>query len=278
LIINNNKKESIVSNTRVTLSVDKSGIAEVKLNRPDKLNALDMDMFKAINKTISKIKKDKNIRVVIVSGEGADFCSGLDVKAVMKSPSAAMKLLFKWLPGNANLAQKVTARWRKLPVPVIMAIHGRCWGGGMQIALGGDFRIVHPQSSLSIMESRWGLIPDMAGNTALTRLMPIDQAMKLAMTAETFSAQQGQEYNLVTEVHEHPIKAAKELANQLIKRSPDVLAALKKLYQNNWTGSERDMLAKESLYQIKILSGKNQRIAVSKEQGKDKSYKPAKNW
>lgn len=267
-----------MSNSRVNLSIDKNGIAEVKLNRPDKLNALDMDMFKAINKTISKIKKDKSIRVVIVSGEGADFCSGLDIKAVMKSPTAAIKLLFKWLPGNANLAQKVTAGWRKLPVPVIMAIHGRCWGGGMQIALGGDFRIVHPESSLSIMESRWGLIPDMAGNTALTRLMPIDQAMKLAMTAETFTPQQGVEYQLVTEVNEHPEKAAKELANQLIKRSPDVLAALKKLYQNNWNGSERDMLAKESWYQIKILSGKNQGIAVSREQGKDKPYKPAKNW
>ena len=267
-----------MSEPRVTLNINENGIAEVKLNRADKLNALDMPMFKALDKTISKIKKNKSVRVVIVSGDGDDFCSGLDVKAVMKSPSAAISLLFKWLPGNASLAQRVTARWRKLPVPVIMAIHGRCWGGGMQIALGGDFRIVHPKASLSIMESRWGLIPDMAGNTALTRLMPIDQALKLAMTAETFSPQQGQAFNLVTEISEHPQEAAKELANQLIKRSPDVLAALKKLYQNHWTGTERQMLAKESWYQVRILSGKNQRIAVSREQGKDKSYQVAKNW
>lgn len=267
-----------MSDSRVTLTISDDGIAHVKLNRPEKLNALDMPMFKAINHVISQIKKDKRIRVVIVSGEGGDFCSGLDIKAVMKSPSAALSLLFKWLPGNANLAQKVTAKWRSLPVPVIMAIHGRCWGGGMQIALGGDFRIATAESSLSIMESRWGLIPDMAGNTALTRLMPIDQAMKLAMTAETFSGAQGLEYNLITELSPTPVESAKERAKQLVKRSPDVLAAIKKLYQNNWTRGQRDMLSKESWYQVRILSGKNQKVAVAKEQGKDRNYVKPKNW
>ena len=217
-----------MSEQRVTLSVDENGIAEVKLNRPDKLNALDMPMFKAIEQTIKKIKKNKSIRVVIVSGEGQDFCSGLDIKSVLKHPTSALKLLFKWLPGNANLAQKVTADWRNLQVPVIMAIHGRCWGGGMQIALGGDFRIATQDASFSIMESRWGVIPDMAGNTGLARLMPIDQAMKLAMTAETFNGEQALEYNLLTELSDNPAESAKELAKQLIKRSPDVLAAIKK--------------------------------------------------
>ena len=267
-----------MSEQRVTLSVDENGIAEVKLNRPDKLNALDMPMFKAIEQTIKKIKKNKSIRVVIVSGEGQDFCSGLDIKSVLKHPTSALKLLFKWLPGNANLAQKVTADWRNLQVPVIMAIHGRCWGGGMQIALGGDFRIATQDASFSIMESRWGLIPDMAGNTGLTRLMPIDQAMKLAMTAETFNGEQALEYNLLTELSDTPVESAKELAKQLIKRSPDVLAAIKKLYQNNWVNGQRSMLAKESWYQVRILSGKNQKIAVAKEQGKEKDYRQAKSW
>ncbi len=267
-----------MSEQRVTLTVDEDGIAEVKLNRPDKLNALDIPMFKAIEKTIKKIKKDKLIRVVIVSGEGQDFCSGLDIKSVLKHPTSALKLLFKWLPGNANLAQKVTANWRTLQVPVIMAIHGRCWGGGMQIALGGDFRIATQDASFSIMESRWGLIPDMAGNTGLTRLMPIDQAMKLAMTAETFNGEQAFEYNLLTELSDNPNETAKELAKQLITRSPDVLAAIKKLYQNNWVNGQRSMLAKESWYQVRILSGKNQKIAVAKEQGKDRDYRQAKSW
>ena len=267
-----------MSHSRVILSVDDNGIAHVKFNRPEKLNALDMAMFYAIDKTINKIKKNKTIRAVILSGEGQDFCSGLDIKSVMKNQSSAIKLLFKWWPGKANLAQKVTAKWRALPVPVIMAIHGRCWGGGMQIALGGDFRIAAADASLSIMESRWGLIPDMAGNTALTRLMPIDQAMKLAMTAETISAQQALDYHLLTEVSDDPLESAKALANQLITRSPDVLAALKKLYQQQWSGTESSMLAKESWYQVRILSGKNQRIAVAREQGKDKEYTSAKTW
>ena len=267
-----------MSESRVTLTVDENGIAEVKLNRPDKLNALDMPMFRAIDKTINKIKKDTSIRVVIVSGEGNDFCSGLDIKSVMKSPIAAISLLLKWLPGNANLAQKVTAKWRKLPVPVIMAIHGRCWGGGMQIALGGDFRIATPDASMSIMEARWGLIPDMAGNTALTQLMSIDQAMKLAMTAETFTGQQALDYHLVTELNDQPIDAANSLAKQLIQRSPDVLAAVKKLYQRNWTKSQRSMLATESWYQVRILSGKNQKVAVAKEQGKERDYNKPKSW
>lgn len=267
-----------MSEQRVTLTVTEDGIAEVKLNRPDKLNALDMPMFKALTQTIKKIKKDKSIRVVIVSGEGQDFCSGLDIKSVLKHPSSALKLLFKWLPGNANLAQKVTANWRSLQVPVIMAIHGRCWGGGMQIALGGDFRIATQDASFSIMESRWGLIPDMAGNTGLTRLMAIDQAMKLAMTAETFNGEQALDYNLLTELSDNPTEKAKELAKQLIRRSPDVLAAIKKLYQNNWVNDQRSMLAKESWYQVRILSGKNQKIAVAKEQGKDRDYHQAKSW
>ena len=267
-----------MSEQRVTLEIDNLGIARVKLNRPDKLNALDMPMFKALVAVIKQIKKNKRVRVVIVSGNGEDFCSGLDIKAVMKSPLAAASLLLKWLPGNANLAQKVTSAWRKLPVPVIMAIHGRCWGGGMQIALGGDFRIACPDASLSIMEAKWGLIPDMAGNTALTRLMPIDQAMKLAMTAQTFTAPQGKEYQLLTQVEQDPEQAAYRLALELSERSPDVLAAIKKLYQKQWHNSERAMLATESWYQVKILTGANQKIAVAKAQGKDKEFKAAKKW
>ena len=262
------------SNTKVTVSIDQQGIAEVVLNRPEKLNALDMEMFKAINKTINELKNNKQIRVVILHGAGDDFCSGLDIKAVMKSPNSAIRLLAKWLPGNANLAQKVTANWRKLSVPVIAAIHGRCWGGGMQIALGADFRIAAPDSSLSIMEAKWGLIPDMAGNSALAKLMPIDQAMKLTMTAQTFNGNQGQDYQLITEVNDQPLTRARALASELLNTSPDVLAATKKLFYKNWHRSQRNMLGDESWYQIKILAGKNQRIAAQKASGEEKEFKP----
>lgn len=262
----------------VTLNIQDNGVAQVTLNRPDKLNALNLDMFKAINKTISLIDNNKRIRVVILSGAGEDFCSGLDIKSVMSRPINAIKLLFKWLPGNRNLAQKVTNEWRKLNIPVIAAIHGRCWGGGLQIALGADFRIAHQDASLSIMESKWGLIPDMAGNTQVRKLMPIDQAMKLTMTAEVLTAEQALQYNLLTEVTDDPLDRANQLALSLIEKSPDVLAAIKKLYNDNWNGSERALFAKESWYQVKILAGKNQSIATKKALGKDATYKNRGNW
>ena len=159
-------------------------IAHVKLNRADKLNALDMAMFIAIRSTIKQLRKNRTIRAVIVSGNGDDFCSGLDVKSIMKSPMSMVKLLFKALPWRANLAQVVSTGWQDIPAPVICAIHGRCWGGGLQIALGGDFRISTPDASISIMESRWGLIPDMGGTLALKELLSLDKAKELAIVNE----------------------------------------------------------------------------------------------
>lgn len=261
-------------NSRVTYQVDGSGIAEVILNRPDKLNALDLSMFKAIDNTIKQIKKDKRVRVVIVRGAGDDFCTGLDTKSVLTSASNAVKLLFKWWPSKGNLAQRVSQGWRGLSVPVIMAIHGRCWGGGMQIALGGDFRIAQQQASLSIMEAKWGLIPDMGGNMVLRQLMPVDQAMELTMTAKVLNAAQAKQLNLVTHTADDVLTAARELAVSLLSTSPDVLAATKKLYLNNWCRPDGAFLAKESWYQIKVLSGKNQRIAVKKARGQEAEFQP----
>ena len=151
-------------------------IALVRLNRPDKHNALNLDMFLAIDATIKAIKKNRNIRAVIVSGNGESFCSGLDIKSMLKKPQNALKLLWKWLPGNANLAQRVSVGWRRLDIPVIMAIHGKCWGGGMQIALGGDYRIASTTSSLAVLEAKWGLIPDMGGTIALKQCMSLDSS------------------------------------------------------------------------------------------------------
>lgn len=146
---------------RVTLQVD-NNIALVTLNRPEKRNALDMAMFRAIVDVQKQIAKRRDIDVVILTGSGEDFCSGLDVKSVFSNKMDAVKLLWKWWPFNPNLAQKVTLGWQQLSVPVISAVHGRCWGGGLQIAMGADYVIANKQASLSIMEAKWGLIPDMS--------------------------------------------------------------------------------------------------------------------
>ena len=268
-----------MNNPCVTL-VNKNNIAYVTLNRPEKRNALDIAMFKAIDKVSRQLRKDRNIRAVIVTGAGEDFCSGLDVKSVMQDKATVLTLLRKWLPGKANLAQRVSCNWRRVPVPVIMVIQGRCWGGGLQIALGADFRYASPDASLSVMEGKWGLIPDMGGNLALRELLGRDVAMRLSMTAEVISAQSALDIGLITGVSEDPLKTAEELAAVIIERSPDTVAAVKKLYTQNWTRPDWIMLAKESYYQVRILLGKNQSRAVSKQLKPDgnSTYQPRQRW
>ncbi|MBU2882815.1 crotonase/enoyl-CoA hydratase family protein [Psychrosphaera sp. B3R10] len=253
---------------RILLNIDDDGIAWVTLNRPEKLNALDMEMFKALDKTIKLIKSNHDVRCVVVKGEGPDFCTGLDVGSIIKKPMSGIRLLFKWLPGNSNLAQRVSTKWRGLAVPVIMAISGRCWGGGLQIALGGDFRIAEHTASFSIMENHWGLIPDMGGNKALSYLLPMDQAMKLAMTAEEFDASKAKELGIITDVTNDLNKSCRDFANRLMNRSPDAISAIKRLYTTKWHRSERAMLAAESLLQVRVLTKRNQKIAVARAKGK----------
>ena len=263
----------------VKLEID-NGIALVTLNRADKRNALNMAMFKAIDRVSRQLKKNREIRVVIVQGAGEDFCSGLDIKSVMSNKLSALSLLAKWLPGKANLAQRVSYNWRKIPVPVIMVIQGRCWGGGLQIALGADFRFSTPGASFSIMEGKWGLIPDMGANLALRELVTKDVALKLTMTAEVISAQAALDYGIITHVSDQPLQDALQLAGQIKERSPDAVAAVKKLYHQNWFRAEWLMLAKESYYQVKILLGKNQGKAIKKQLDPEKkvSYLPRKKW
>jgi len=268
-----------MSNERVTLKID-NNIAFVTLNRADKRNALDMPMFRAIDKVSRQLKKNRDIRAVIVQGNGEDFCSGLDVKAVMSDKASSLKLLGKWNPGGSNLAQRVSTNWRKIPVPVIMVLHGRCWGGGLQIALGADFRFATADTTFSIMEGKWGLIPDMGANLSLREVVKKDIALKLAMTAEVVTAQTALDYGLVTEVSDEPLQQALQLAAQIEERSPDAVAALKKLYQENWFRSEWLMLAKESYYQVKIMLGKNQQRAVKRQLKPEAGtrYLPRKKW
>ena len=237
-------------------------------------------MFKAIDRVSRDLKRDRNIRAVIVQANGEDFCSGLDVKSMLRSKSSTLSLLSKFLPGQANLAQRVSYNWRKIPVPVIMVIHGRCWGGGMQIALGADFRIATPDSSFSIMEGKWGLIPDMGANLAMRELVTKDVALKLAMTAEVMSAQTALDYGLITDINDDPLQQAMQLVGQFAERSPDAVAAVKKLYHQTWFRAEWLMLARESFYQVRILLGKNQGIAVKRQLDPEKnvSYLARKKW
>lgn len=265
----------MTATNRVTVSLDDKGIATVSLNRPDKGNALDMAMFDAICATIKSLKKDKRVRVVILQGNGDNFCTGLDVKSVLNSSTNGIKLLAKWSPFVANKAQYVCTGWREVPVPVICTLHGICWGGGLQIALGADFRIAKPDTNLSIMEAKWGLIPDMGGSLPLRELVGKDVALELAMTARQIDGNKAKELGLVTHLSNDPLAHAHELAEELLTRSPDALSAVKKLYRKSWWSGPGFALFRESWYQIKVLMGKNQRIAVKREMNNEKGEKKA---
>ena len=257
---------------RVLISIER-GIAEVRLNRADKRNALDLDMFTAIVSAQRAVRKARGVRAVVLCAEGEDFSSGLDVKALMASRTGMWKLMWKWWPWNPNLAQQTATGWRRLPVPVIAAVQGRCWGGGLQVALGADYRYAHPSASLSIMEGKWGLIPDMGGTLAFRELMPCDQAMRLAMTAEVLDAAAAVKLGLVSEISDDPLRDARALAAALAQRSPDAVRAVKRLYRKSWRGSEGSALLRETCYQWKVLAGPNQRIAVRRQQGEDIDFR-----
>jgi len=248
-----------------------NGVAQVVIDRPDKYNALNFTMFKELDSVISELKKDLRVNVVILSGAGGNFSSGLDVKSVIQSPIQPIKLLFKWLPGNANLAQRVSFGWRNLPIPVIAVLEGCCFGGGMQIALGADIRIAAEDARLSIMEAKWGLVPDMAGLVSLRELVGKDQALLLTMTAKIMSAGESLEKGLVTEVDSEPMQRALALASEIANTSPDANAAIKMSINRSWGASVRSLLSRESISQVRLLLGSNRIIAAKRQSHKAKS-------
>jgi enoyl-CoA hydratase/carnithine racemase len=244
---------------RVTVDVC-DGIAQVRLARPAKLNGLDVPMLRALTEAAGRLRRDPDLRAVILAGDGDAFCAGLDFDSVGKDPRGFAQVVVK-LPGRLNVVQRACWAWRELPVPVIAVLHGYCYGGGLQLALAADFRIATPDCQLSIMEGKWGLIPDMTGSVTLRELVPMDVAMRLAMTAETFTGLRARELGLVTEVSEEPMAAAEALAAQLLTRSPDALAATKTLLHRTWSRAPRWAFWTETVLQTRLLRGANHRIA-----------------
>lgn len=256
-------------------------IAYVKLDREEKHNAINMQMFEELDHVIKLIKKNRTLRAVIISGSGSDFCSGIDVKSMFSNKKYAAKLLFKWLPWQSNMAQKVSTGWKDLPIPVIFALHGRCWGAGLQIALNGDFRFATSDSSISIMEAKWGLIPDMGGTLGLREIMSLDVAKELAMTGKEVNGLEASKIGLVSKVCDNPESEALVFVNTLIENSPDSIAACKKLYNKSWWSSKGMALARETWYQIRVFLGKNYRIKTYNQthnEQEKKAFKSREKW
>ncbi|TMP87844.1 enoyl-CoA hydratase [Pseudoalteromonas ruthenica] len=264
----------------ITLTTAKQ-VAYVTLANESKRNALNFEMFKQLDGVIKQIKKQRDLRAVILQAQGPDFCTGLDVKSVISKPTDICKLLFKPLPGNQNLAQRVVLGWQSLSIPVIALLQGRCWGGGMQIALGADIRIASEDASLAIMESRWGLCPDMGASLVLPGVLSADNYLQLAMSAEPVTAQQALNLGLVSYVDNNLQQRAAHIIDTFSARSPDAISAIKRLTQSAYRQPHRKLLAKETFSQIKLLMCKNTRIAIKNASRKDDSfdeYQPRRRW
>ena len=250
-----------VLHERVLLEI-RDHIATVTLNRPDKRNALDIGMFDGIVAAAAAIADEPDVRAVVLTGAGPAFCAGLDVKSMMTNPAAIERLLMK-APGElTNLAQRVCWAWRELPVPVIAALKGEVFGGGLQIALGADIRLAMPDARLSVMEIRWGLIPDMGGSRVLKDIMPLDVAKELALTGRIVDGEEGVGMGLVTRVCADPLAAARELAGEIAARSPDAIRSTKYLFDRAPTLNDPDGLALETQLQMALIGQKNQLEAV----------------
>src|SRR5579884_632537 len=251
-----------MSADRVLIDVE-DHVATVTLNRPDKHNALDIAMFDALVDAAERVRGEPAIRVIVLRGAGPSFCSGLDVASVM---SAQLENGGPLDPLNAevpNRFQRAAYDWIEVPVPVIAAIHGNCLGGGLQIALGADIRIAAPDARLSVMEVKWGLIPDMSITRTLPRLVGIDVAKELTYTARVVSGEEAARLGLVTRLSEDPLAAARDLAAEIAERSPDAVRAAKRLYEESWTAPAEQSLALEAELQGKLIGSPNQIAAVT---------------
>jgi enoyl-CoA hydratase/carnithine racemase len=244
----------------ITCTVDE-GVARVWLDRPDKLNGLTLDMLAELAATSRRLRRDKALRAVVLTGAGESFSAGLDFGSALKSPAQIARSFIPSVLRGTNVFQEAAWGWRRLPVPVIAVVQGHCYGGGLQIALGADFRIATPESQWSVLEARWGLIPDMSGVAGLAQVVGIDTAKLLTMTGDTFSGARAKELGLVTELAEDPLAAADDLVERLRTRSPDAVAAAKRLFDSTWSATPRRTFARERAEQLALLVSSNTRIA-----------------
>lgn len=242
---------------RVTIRIE-DGVADVRLARPDKLNALDPAMFAAIIAAIAELEATPGLRAVVLSGEGRGFCAGLDM-ASMASGGSGIDLAAR-THGLANDFQQVAWGWRTLGVPVIAALHGVTFGGGLQIASGADVRIAAPDARLSVMEMKWGIVPDMAGFALWRGLVRDDALRELAYTAREFGAEEARALGFVTRIAGDPHGEAMALARAIAGRNPHAVRAAKRLA--NLEGDAARILAAESAEQAALLRSPNQVEAV----------------
>ncbi|MEO6605970.1 MAG: crotonase/enoyl-CoA hydratase family protein, partial [Aeromicrobium sp.] len=247
-----------MTESRVLTEID-GPIAYVWLNRPDKLNGVDLELIEELIAAAGALKSNRDIRAVVLQGKGRSFCAGLDFGAAFKDKRKVARFFLAG-PRSANRFQKFTTIWRDLPVPVIAVVHGHCYGAGVQLAAGADFRFTTPDATWSILEAKWGLVPDMGGTVPFGDQMKADDVMQLSMTGEQITGARAAEVGLATEAVDEPIKAALDLIAKITERSPDSVAATKKLLYANRRGSLRQALRLERKLQAQMFKSVNTKI------------------
>jgi len=236
-----------------------NGVADVRLNRPDKYNSLNPEMFEAVVAAGESLANNRSVRAVVLSGEGKGFCAGLDFETFTNVESGGNSVLAEKTDGSyPNPFQNAAYIWKTLRVPVIAAIHGSSFGGGLQIALGADIRLARPDARLSVMEVKWGLVPDMAASQTLRDLVSIDVAKELILTGRIVGAEEAQQLGLVTRVCDDPLAEALKMASEIAQKSPDSIIAGKRLLETAWHGSPEEGLKLEEELQKSLLGSPNQ--------------------
>jgi enoyl-CoA hydratase/carnithine racemase len=252
-------------NDRISITVE-NHIADVRLTRADKMNALDPAMFQGIIAAGEELATMKGVRAVVLSGEGRSFCAGLDMASMAgggaNASGGGMTKLTDRTHGNANTFQQVAMLWRKLPMPVIAAVHGVCFGGGLQIASGADIRVVAPDARLAVMEMKWGLIPDMGGYALWRGLVRDDVLRELTYTNREFSGAEALSFGFATYVDENPHSKAMTIAHEIANRNPQAMREAKALFNEYADMDEDAILMAESVRQARVIRTPNQIEAV----------------
>ena len=268
---------------RITVDIT-GGVADVRLVRTDKMNALDDAMFAALVETVDTLKADKAVRAVVLSGDGRAFCAGLDSgnfgrmaegSPRREAPAEATggAALGSRSHGPANRAQYAVWGWREVPVPVIAAVHGVAFGGGFQLMLGADMRYVAPDTKLSIMEIKWGLVPDMAGTQLMRHLVREDIVRELTYTGRIFSGEEAGRIGFATRVTADPHAEALAVAREIAAKNPEAIRAAKSIYNDAVYQDAKAGLTAESVEQLKLIGTPNQVEAVmSNLQKRDAAY------
>jgi len=263
-----------MSSERIEWIRHPDGVVELHLARVEKMNALDPAMFDALLEAGDRLCADTAARAVVMAGRGKAFCAGLDMQsfermgrqgaaaADMLGAGAAGGDLLTRTHGQANAAQQIAMVWRQVPVPVIAAVHGVAFGGGLQVALGADLRVVAPDAKLSVMEIKWGLVPDMGGMVLMRELVRADVVRELTLTGRIFSGEEALALGFATRLAADPLAEARRLAQEIAARSPEAVRAAKRLFNAAATASDAELLLAESVEQQALIGSPLQREAV----------------